>query len=63
MALGFEFKDGSVSTAEKAYTMLGNENLWQAAIYCHQVLTDAEISHSVSGGVAVCMDTSETPPA
>lgn len=55
MASGFEFKDGSVSTAEKADTMLGNENLWQAAIYCHQVLTDAEISHSVCGGVAVCL--------
>ena len=30
-------------TAEKVYTMLGNENLWQAAIYCHQVLAEAEI--------------------
>jgi hypothetical protein len=42
-------------TAEKIYTMLGNENLWQAATYCHQVLADAEIPHSVCGGVAVCL--------
>ena len=42
-------------TAEKVYTMLGNENLWQAATYCHQVLADEEIPHSVCGGVAVCL--------
>ena len=42
-------------TAEKVYTVLGNENLWQAATYCHQVLADAEIPHSVCGGVAVCL--------
>ena len=42
-------------TAEKAYTMLGNENLWQAATHCHQVLSDARIPHSVRGGVAVCL--------
>lgn len=42
-------------TAEKVYAMLGNENLWQAATYCHQVLADAEIPHSVCGGVAVCL--------
>ena len=44
-----------MTTAEKVYTMLGNENLWQAATYCHQVLADAEIPHSVCGGVAVCL--------
>ena len=42
-------------TAEKVYTMLGNENLWQAAIYCHQVLAEAEIPHTVCGGVAICL--------
>ena len=42
-------------TAEKAYSMLGNENLWQAATYCHQMLSDAGIPHSVCGGVAVCL--------
>ena len=55
MSSGFEFKDMSMTTAEKVYTMLGNENLWQAATYCHQVLADAEIPHSVCGGVAVCL--------
>lgn len=44
-----------MSTAENVYTMLGNGNLWQAATYCHQVLADAEIPHSVCGGVAVCL--------
>ena len=42
-------------TAERVYTTLGNENLWQAVTYCHQVLADAEIPHSVCGGVAVCL--------
>ena len=42
-------------TAEKVYTMLGNENLWQAATYCHQMPAEAEIPHSVCGGVAVCL--------
>ncbi len=41
--------------APEVYVRLGNENLWQAATYCHQVLTDAEISHSVCGDVAVCL--------
>jgi len=44
-----------MATAAEVYVMLGNENLWQAATYCHQVLADAEISHSVCGGVAVCL--------
>ena len=42
-------------TAEKVYTMLGNENLWQAATYRHQRPAEAEIPHSVCGGVAVCL--------
>jgi hypothetical protein len=42
-------------TAAKVYAMLGNENLWQAAAQCHQILADADIPHSVCGGVAVCL--------
>ncbi|MFO0974832.1 MAG: hypothetical protein U0996_00465 [Planctomycetaceae bacterium] len=42
-------------TTKEVYAMLGNENLWQAATICHQVLADAGISHSVCGGVAVCL--------
>jgi hypothetical protein len=44
-----------MTSAEGIYAMLGNENLWQAATYCHQVLADAKIPHSVCGGVAVCL--------
>ncbi len=44
-----------MQTAEKIYAMLGNENLWQAAAQCHRILADAEISHIVCGGVAVCL--------
>lgn len=42
-------------SANVVYTMLGNENLWQAATYCHQALVDAAIPHSVCGDVAVCL--------
>jgi len=42
-------------TAEKIYTMLGNENLWQAAAQCHRILADADIAHTICGGVAVCL--------
>lgn len=44
-----------VVSAEKAYFMLGNETLWEAAQLCHEVLHDAEIPHAVIGGVAVCL--------
>jgi hypothetical protein len=44
-----------MKTAEEVYSMLGNENLWQAAAQCHQILADADIPHSVCGGVAVCL--------
>lgn len=40
---------------EKAYAMLGNENLWVTAAQCHRILADAKIPHSVCGGVAVCL--------
>lgn len=42
-------------TTKEVYAMLGNENLWQAAVICHQMLADAGIPHSVCGGVAVCL--------
>lgn len=35
--------------------MLGNENLWQAAMQCHRALADARIPYSVCGEVAVCL--------
>ena len=42
-------------TARQVYSMLGNENLWQTATACHQVLADADVPHTVCGGVAVCL--------
>ena len=44
-----------MQTAGKVYAMLGNENLWHAAAQCHRILADANIPHSVCGGVAVCL--------
>ncbi|RLT21959.1 MAG: hypothetical protein DWI29_01155 [Planctomycetota bacterium] len=44
-----------MQTAEKVYAMLGNEQLWHAAAQCHQILANANISHTVCGGVAVCL--------
>ena len=44
-----------MQTAEKIYAMLGTENLWQAAAQCHRILANADISHSICGGVAVCL--------
>ncbi len=35
--------------------MLGNENLWDTAVLCHRMLTDAGIEYSICGGVAVCL--------
>jgi len=45
----------SMPTAEEVYSMLGNENLWQAAADCHRMLSEVEVPHSVCGGVAVCL--------
>ena len=42
-------------TTEQVYSMLGNENLWQATADCHRLLSKAGIPHSVCGGVAVCL--------
>lgn len=44
-----------MSTARQAYSMLGNENLWQAAAECHRVLAKATVPHTICGGVAVCL--------
>ena len=44
-----------MNTAQKIYTMLGNESLWDVAARCHRLLTDAGIAYSVCGGVAVCL--------
>ncbi len=35
--------------------MLGNESLWEIAVRCHELLQQAQISHSICGGVAVCL--------
>ena len=35
--------------SQKVYKMLGNENLWETAIECHQLLAEASIAHSVWG--------------
>jgi hypothetical protein len=42
-------------TAEQAYSMLGNQNLWQVATQCHRLLETANLAHSICGGVAVCL--------
>ncbi len=42
-------------TAQQVYSMLGNENLWQAAAECHRALTEAQVPYSICGGVAVCL--------
>lgn len=44
-----------MNTAQKVYTMLGNESLWDVAARCHDLLTEAGIAYSVCGGVAVCL--------
>jgi hypothetical protein len=42
-------------TAQKVYSMLGNESLWSVAERCHTLLSGAEIPYSICGGVAVCL--------
>jgi len=44
-----------VITAARAYTMLGNETLWNVALDCQRALQQADIPHSICGGVAVCL--------
>jgi hypothetical protein len=35
--------------------MLGNETLWNVALDCQRALQQANIPHSICGGVAVCL--------
>lgn len=42
-------------TAQRVYTMLANETLWDTAVRCHEVLEAAKIPHAVIGGIAVCL--------
>jgi hypothetical protein len=35
--------------------MLGNENLWETAAKCHELLKREQITHAICGGVAVCL--------
>ena len=35
--------------------MLGNESLWEIAVRCHELFQQADIPHSICGGVAVCL--------
>lgn len=42
-------------TAARAYTMLGYETLWNVALDCQRALQQANIPHSICGGVAVCL--------
>lgn len=42
-------------TAQKVYSMLENESLWQAAAQCRRILAGAKIPHAVVGGVALCL--------
>ena len=44
-----------MATAQRVYAMLGNETLWDTAVLCDRVLSDAGIAYSVCGGVAVCL--------
>ena len=44
-----------MATTQKVYAMLGNESLWEIAVRCHELFQQAEIPHSICGGVAVCL--------
>jgi hypothetical protein len=44
-----------MNTAQKVYTMLGNESLWDVAARCHELLSNAGVAYCVCGGVAVCL--------
>lgn len=49
-------------TTKEVYAMPGNEDLWQAATICHQVLADAGIAHSVlEASQFASMDIKEIP--
>lgn len=42
-------------TAQQVYHMLGNDNLWEAAATCHDLLRLNGLAHAICGGVAVCL--------
>ncbi|MBL8830016.1 MAG: hypothetical protein JNM18_23760 [Planctomycetaceae bacterium] len=42
-------------SAQRTYTMLGNETLWSVAVRCHEALKTAALPHAIVGGVAVCL--------
>ncbi|MDA1161979.1 MAG: hypothetical protein O3B13_02645 [Planctomycetota bacterium] len=42
-------------SAQRAYSMLGNETLWETAALCDRALREAGIAYSVCGGVAACL--------
>ena len=42
-------------SAQKAYAMLGNESLWKVALHCDHLFENANVPHSICGGVAVCL--------
>ena len=44
-----------MNSAQKVYTMLGNESLWGVAARCHELLSEAGIAYPVCRGVAVCL--------
>ena len=46
---------GGLATAERTMVLLGNDNLWQAALQTHEALTARGIPYAVAGGVAVCL--------
>ena len=45
----------TIATAQWAFRMLENENLWQTTLRAHELLADAKIPHAIVGGVAVCL--------
>jgi len=45
----------AIETAERAYRMLDNENLWQVTRRVHALLAGQSIPHAIVGGVAVCL--------
>lgn len=44
-----------MTSAEKAYSMLGNATLWDVVQRCHAALRQAAIPQAIVDGVAVCL--------
>jgi hypothetical protein len=45
----------TIDSAERAYAMLGSENVWSVARRCNEALAAAELPYAIIGGVAVCL--------